>query len=47
MKFLLLMAALTFSTVALEGCAHPVGRPIVACPIGSHPGPYGHRCFLN
>ena len=42
MKFLVLLAALSFSAVALEGCVRPVG-----CPIGSHPGPHGHRCFLD
>ena len=42
MKLCVAMIALTLTCVSLGGCATP--RP---CPPGTHPGPYGHRCFLN
>ena len=42
MKFCVALIALTLTCVSIGGCAGP--RP---CPVGTHPGPYGHRCFLN
>lgn len=42
MKFCVALIALTLTCVSLGGCAAPR-----LCPPGSHPGPYGHRCFLN
>lgn len=31
---------------SLSGCVED-SRTGLVCPPGSHPGPYGHRCFAN
>ncbi len=44
MKIRVALIALTlvFSGLSLGGCVAPR-----FCPPGTHPGPYGQRCFLN
>ena len=42
MRLCIALVALTLTTLSLGGCASPR-----LCPPGTHPGPYGHRCFLN
>lgn len=42
MKLCVALLALSLTCLSLGGCATPR-----LCPPGSHPGPYGHRCFLN
>jgi hypothetical protein len=36
--------------LSLQGCVVRPAREVRVvepCPPGSHPGPYGHRCFAN
>ncbi|WP_255721666.1 hypothetical protein [Lichenibacterium dinghuense] len=42
MKFRVAILALLLTSVTVGGCVGP--RP---CPPGTHPEPYGRRCFLN
>lgn len=42
MKYRVAILALLLTTMTVGGCVGP--RP---CPPGTHPGPYGRRCFVN
>jgi hypothetical protein len=33
--------------VAAPVVVAPVAPVVTVCPLGTHPGPYGHRCFAN
>lgn len=44
-KIIIALAALT-TLVALSGCAVSPVTGLV-CPIGTHPGPWGHHCFAD
>lgn len=46
MKKILLLCSTTLLIAALSGCVVSPRTGLV-CPPGTHPGPYGHRCFVD
>ncbi len=40
------MVLSALAVVMFSGCAVSPVTGLV-CPIGTHPGPYGHRCFVD